>query len=208
MKPSIVVLPLTTMSGDHAKEDFADSMVEPIIHLSAVSADTCFWPTVALDRQHGNTGCRRSKRRRVEHRSCQRTVAAFRNTYRTGKLGSWWHGAKPRNWRRPSAWCSSIPRLRVYWASVPTTGGGTFLVGRGVAKPGWFARECAPGSISGRFRICLPSLAKNVAQFAYIDPRVCQRSSLSSIGAGAPLEPKPASIEFGAAPCLGAACEG
>lgn len=50
LKPSIGVLPLTTMSGNHAKEDFADSMVEPIIHLSAVSAGTCFWPpTVALD---------------------------------------------------------------------------------------------------------------------------------------------------------------
>jgi len=69
--------------------------------------------------------------------------------------------------------------------------------------------ESVPLALSpGASGFCLPSLAKNVAQFAYIDPRVCQRSSLSSIGAGAPLEPKPASIEFGAAPCLGAACEG
>ena len=31
LKPSIAVLPLTNMSGDHAKEDFADGMVEEII---------------------------------------------------------------------------------------------------------------------------------------------------------------------------------
>ena len=40
------------MSGDHAKKDFADGMVEPIIPWSAVSAGTCFWPpAVALARR-------------------------------------------------------------------------------------------------------------------------------------------------------------
>ena len=31
LKPSIAVLPLTNMSGDHAQEDFADRMFEEII---------------------------------------------------------------------------------------------------------------------------------------------------------------------------------
>ena len=42
MKPSIAVLPLSNMSGDHAKEDFADGMFGEIIPSSAVG--TCFRP--------------------------------------------------------------------------------------------------------------------------------------------------------------------
>jgi hypothetical protein len=44
LKLSITVLPLTEMSGDHEKEDFADGMVVEIIPWSAASAGTCFWP--------------------------------------------------------------------------------------------------------------------------------------------------------------------
>jgi NAD(P)-dependent dehydrogenase (short-subunit alcohol dehydrogenase family) len=44
-EPSIAVLPFTNMSGDRAKEDFADGLVEETIPWSAVSAGICFWPS-------------------------------------------------------------------------------------------------------------------------------------------------------------------
>jgi glycosyltransferase involved in cell wall biosynthesis len=136
-------------------------------------------------------GCRRSKRRRVERRSCQRTAAAFQNTYCTGKLGYWWHGAKPRNWQRPSARCSIIPRLRVPWAR--RADNGRWSVSRGMwYHEAWLvcSRVC-PGSIPRALQDLLAIISQECHvvllwrdRNVLVDPRLCPRPSLGSIGTG------------------------